>query len=41
MYSFVIPCYNSSESIRHVVELTMEEMEKMLLNTIDGRKQAK
>ena len=29
MYSFVIPCYNSSESIRHVVELTMEEMEKM------------
>lgn len=28
MYSFVIPCYNSSESIRHVVELTMEEMEK-------------
>lgn len=29
MYSFVIHCYNSSESIRHVVELTMEEMEKM------------
>lgn len=29
MYSFVIPCYNSSESIRHVVELTMEEMEKV------------
>lgn len=29
MYSFVIPCYNSSESIRHVVEQTMEEMEKM------------
>lgn len=29
MYSFVIPCYNSSKSIRHVVELTMEEMEKM------------
>lgn len=29
MYSFVIPCYNSSESIRHVVELTMQEMEKM------------
>lgn len=29
MYSFVIPCYNSSESIRHVVELTMEEMENM------------
>lgn len=29
MYSFVIPCYDSSESIRHVVELTMEEMEKM------------
>ena len=29
MYSFVIPCYNSSESIRHVVDLTMEEMEKM------------
>lgn len=29
MHSFVIPCYNSSESIRHVVELTMEEMEKM------------
>ena len=28
MYSFVIPCYNSSESIRHVVELTMEKMEK-------------
>ena len=25
----MIPCYNSSESIRHVVELTMEEMEKM------------
>lgn len=28
-YSFVIPCYNSSESIRHVVELTIEEMKKM------------
>ena len=28
MYSFVIPCYNSSESIRHVVELTMEEMNR-------------
>ena len=25
----MVPCYNSSESIRHVVELTMEEMEKM------------
>ena len=28
MYSFVIPCYNSSESIRHVVELTMEKMNR-------------
>lgn len=32
MYSFVIPCYNSGDTIRKVVELTSEEME------IEGRK---
>ncbi len=29
LYSFVIPCYNSSKTIRKVVELTMQEMEKL------------
>lgn len=29
MYSIVIPCYKSSETIRTVVESTMEEMDKM------------
>lgn len=28
-YSIVIPCYNSSHTIRHVVEATGEEMEKL------------
>lgn len=29
LYSIVIPCYKSSASIREVVELTMEELEKL------------
>ena len=27
LYSIIIPCYNSSKTIRKVVELTMQEME--------------
>lgn len=29
LYSIIIPCYNSSKTIRKVVELTMQEMEKI------------
>ena len=29
LYSIIIPCYNSSKTIRKVVELTMKEMEKI------------
>ena len=28
LYSIIIPCYNSSKTIRKVVELTMQEMER-------------
>ena len=28
LYSIIIPCYNSSQTIRKVVELTMQEMER-------------
>ena len=29
LYSFVIPCYKSSKTIRKVVELSMQEMDRM------------
>lgn len=29
LYSIIIPCYNSSKTIRKVVELTMQEMDRM------------
>lgn len=29
LYSIIIPCYNSSKTIRKVVELTMAEMEQL------------
>lgn len=29
LYSFVIPCYKSSKTIRKVVEMTMQEMDRL------------
>lgn len=29
LYSIIIPCYKSSKTIRKVVTLTMEEMERL------------